>query len=316
MKLLSIALFAATLWRDPGPITSLDMAGGPGGSAKAPRPPFTFVDEDKGGTSPKVTVKDARGVDWIVKFGDEVKSETFASRIVWAAGYYADADYFVREGQIEGVGELGRAKAFIEGGRFQNARFELKSDGPRNQHWKLTDSQFKDSRELAGLKVLFVLLSNWDVKPENLALVDSMYAVTDWGATMGRSAELSGRSKWDCVRYEADTKHLIEGVDNGFVVFEYQGKQGHEILRGIKVDDVRWLMQRLGKLSDAQIDAALKASGATPDEVACFGKAFRSRLGQLMTVGNATPESEGTVTIRREVKTTIKTSPSKGARQQ
>ena len=63
-------------------------------------------------TAPKVNVRDSSGAQWIVKFGEEVKAENFASRIVWAAGYFADANYFVPSGKIEGVGELGRAKAF------------------------------------------------------------------------------------------------------------------------------------------------------------------------------------------------------------
>ena len=40
--------------------------------------PFTFVSEVKGGTAPKVTVRDARGTEWIAKFGEEVKPENFA----------------------------------------------------------------------------------------------------------------------------------------------------------------------------------------------------------------------------------------------
>ncbi len=96
--------------------------------AKAPKPPFTFVSEDKGGTAPKVNVRDSSGAQWIVKFGEEVKAENFASRIVWAAGYFADANYFVPSGKIEGVGELGRAKDFIRDGNFTDARFELREE--------------------------------------------------------------------------------------------------------------------------------------------------------------------------------------------
>ena len=123
---------------------------------------------------------------------------------------------------------------------------------------------------------------------------------------MGRSAELTGRSKWDCKLYSADTPSLIEGVDNGFVVFNYQGKQGIEIRKAIQVEDVQWVMQRLGKLSDAQIDGALRASGATPDEVACFGKAFRSRLNQLrMVAGQKLSDDAATTRTRREIRTTV-----------
>jgi hypothetical protein len=314
---LAAALFAASnsviLWRDPGPVESLDMTGGPGGRARAPQPPFAFVKEQMDGTSPKVILRDARGTEWMVKFGEEVKAENFASRIVWAAGYFAEPTYFVSEGVITGVTELGRAQTFIDraSGQFRDARFELRDDSLRagGKRWSLSASELKDSRELAGYKVLLILLANWDVKPENLTIVNKggqpIYAITDWGATMGRAAEITGRSKWDCVRYEADSANLIEGVENGFVVFNYHGKQGHEVLRGIRVEDVQWLMQRLGKLSDAQIDAALQASGATPEEVACFGRAFRSRLGQLMTVSHSSPEGEVTRT-RREIRTTIR----------
>ena len=49
---------AAVLWRDPGPVESLDLAGGPGGLAKAPKGPFTFVEEEER-HSAKVIVKDA-----------------------------------------------------------------------------------------------------------------------------------------------------------------------------------------------------------------------------------------------------------------
>lgn len=296
-------------WRDPGPVQSLDMIRGPGGG-KTPQTPFTFIEEDKSGTSAKIIVQDANRTKWIVKFGEEAKPETFASRIVWAAGYYAEPTYFIPQGQIQGSRDLTRAKAFIQGGQFQNARFERMDDGPRDKRWKLDDSKFKGSKELAGLKVLIMLLSNWDAKPENFAIVESegqaMYAITDWGASMGHPAELMDRSKWDCVRYKKDSDSFIEGVDNGFVVFNHQGKRGEEVRHNIKVDDVQWLMRRLGKLSEAQINTALKASGATAEETACFSEAFRTRLRALMGVGSATSE-EGTVTrTRREVKTVQK----------
>jgi hypothetical protein len=298
-------------------VASLELAGGPGGLDKAPKPPFTFVEEEKSGTAPKVTVKDANGVPWIVKFGEEVKAENFATRIAWAAGYFAAPTYYVAEGKIEGVGSLGRASAFIKNGSFRDARFQLKDDKlfASAGRWNLTDSKLKGSRELAGYKVLMILLSNWDIKPENLSILNSngeqLYAVTDWGATMGRSAEISGRSKWDCAKYTTDTKHLVEGVENGFVRFNHSGKQSHEVGREIKQEDVAWVMQRLGKLSDAQIDAALKASGATAEEASCFSQAFRNRLAQLTAIATAkeSPEGSTTRTITTTTTTTTTTVP-------
>jgi hypothetical protein len=286
--------------------------GGPGGADKAPKAPFAFVSEPKGGTAAKVMVKDANGVQWMVKFGEEVKAENFASRIVWAAGYHADPTYYVGEGTIEGARDLGRASAFIKDGAFRDARFEMMdpSRGGKASKWSLDKSDLKNTRELAGLKLLFILLSNWDIKPDNFEVINTkgqqVYSVTDWGASMGRAGQVSGRSKWDCNKYDADTKHLVEGAQNGFIIFKYDGKQADQVTKGIRQQDVAWFMERMGKLSDAQVDAALKASGATAEEASCLGHAFRSRLGQLVTVANSPiSELEGTSTntrTRREIK--------------
>jgi hypothetical protein len=40
-------------------------------------------------------VKDDAGVKWKIKLGPEAKPETVATRLVWAAGYIADEDYFL-----------------------------------------------------------------------------------------------------------------------------------------------------------------------------------------------------------------------------
>ena len=65
----------AVLWRDPGAIGSKDLFWGSGAEARAPQGPFTFVAEDTSGTNPKITVKDARGVEWDMKFDEEVHAE-------------------------------------------------------------------------------------------------------------------------------------------------------------------------------------------------------------------------------------------------
>jgi hypothetical protein len=40
-------------------------------------------------------------------------------------------------------------------------------------------------------------------------------------------------------------------------------------------------MQYLSRITDDQIRAGLRASGATPDEVTCFTSAVRDRINQL-----------------------------------
>ena len=58
---------AGTLWRQPADIASRDLYYGMGGKAHEPgRGPFTFVEEDLDGNSPKFVVRDAQGVNWKV----------------------------------------------------------------------------------------------------------------------------------------------------------------------------------------------------------------------------------------------------------
>src|SRR5512146_2022812 len=115
------------LWQDPGAVERLDFRYGAGGRALEPRPPFTFLEEDKSGTSPKLTVRDAGGRKWSVKFGGEAGADNFASRLVWAAGYVPEINYYISEGVIEGVSNLRRTKRYVDpSGRFQGARFQLR----------------------------------------------------------------------------------------------------------------------------------------------------------------------------------------------
>ena len=157
------------IWRDPGAVNHLDMSNGPGGTAGTPVPPFHFVEEHSSGSQPCVSVRDARQRLWRVKWGDEVRAENFAVRLAWACGYFAEVTYFLPEGSIEGATGLQRARDCIgEDCRFREARFELEETDVRKmfeEHsWAWNDNPFVGTRELHGLKMLVMLLSNWDTK--------------------------------------------------------------------------------------------------------------------------------------------------------
>ena len=83
------------LWRSPDDIRSRNLFYGSGGEEHAPHTTYTFEKEDMDGTSPKFIVRDENGVKWKVKMGHEARSETVASRFVWAAGYSTNEDYFL-----------------------------------------------------------------------------------------------------------------------------------------------------------------------------------------------------------------------------
>ena len=63
--------------------------------------------------------------------------------------------------------------------------------------------------------------------------------------------------------------------------FGYSGQHSGSFKEGIKVSDVKWLMQYVGRITDQQLKDGLKASGATPEEIDRFAKAVRARIEQM-----------------------------------
>ena len=293
-----------TLWHDPEPVEDRNVCDGPGGSAGAPAPPFTFVEEHLNGSQPCVSVRDAQQRIWRVKWGDEVRSENFAVRLVWACGYYAETTYFVPAGSIEGATSLQRARACIaDDCTFRDARFEADDPDVRKlfeEHsWAWNDNPFIGTPQLNGLKVLVMLLSDWDTKDRrdvargsNTAIFEqrvgrwrreARYLITDWGGSMGRwGSNIVTRGRWDPEGFAAQTPEFVAGVDEGMVRFGYVGQRTADVAIGITVQDIRWLCRYLGRVTDAQLRDALEASGANPEETNRFAAAIRERINQLV----------------------------------
>jgi hypothetical protein len=297
------------LWRDPGEVERLDMTGGPGGPSQAPVAPYTFLEEPAGGTQPTLSVLDANGRRWRVKWGHEVQPETLAVRLAWACGYFAEITHYVASGTIEGAGTLSRAASCLdEDGGFVDARFEL--DDPdveklfEEHSWSWTDNPFVGTPELAGLKVILMLISNWDNKDQrdvargsNTAIYvvrvsrwkrEAQYLIVDWGGSMGKwGGTVVTRGRWDAAGFAAQTPQFVTGVANGFVHFGYTGQRTADARADIRVEDVQWLCRYLGRVTDDQLRAALTASGATPEETDSFAASLRARIDQLRQVSRA-----------------------------
>jgi hypothetical protein len=292
------------LWTDPGDPSILDFQYGIGGSERQPQPPFQFTDEDLTGTSPKVNVTDGRGAIWNVKWGPESRPSTFCTRLVWACGYYAEPEYFVWEGRIESAHGLKRARGRIRhDGRFVNARFQLRSDAPgflAGQSWTWTDNPFLKTHEFQGLRILMLLVSNWDTKDArdqeghrspntNLAIFEDnstgrlryLYANADWGASMGKWGGTLTWTKWDCKGFAEETADFLKVGRDGSLHWGFEGKHRKDMVRGITTADIQWLLQYLGRITDDQIRTGLTASGATSDETECFARALRQRIDKL-----------------------------------
>ena len=296
----------AVIWRDPGPAEHLDLAAGPGGRDGAPAPPFLFVEEHGTGTFPCVSVRDARGRVWRVKWGDEVHTEAFAARLAWAAGYFVEINYFVPSGRIDGAGTLQRAGECISGdGAFHSARFELDEPGVVkhfDEHsWAWNDNPFVGTRELNGLKIVMMLLSNWDNKdvrdvargsntaifehPADRGVREARYLVIDWGAALGTwGSNVLSRGRWDSRAYALQNDQFVTGIDGETVLWGYRGQRTADAVAGISRGDVEWVYRYVGALTDDQIAAGLRASGGTESEIAEFTAALRARIDRLREV--------------------------------
>ncbi|MGH9945197.1 MAG: hypothetical protein ACRD9R_22835 [Pyrinomonadaceae bacterium] len=273
------------LWQEPSDLESRDLFWGPGGRAMRPDlRRVTFIKDQKGGFTTKYRVRDASGREWVAKIGKEAQSETAATRLLWAAGYFPEVTYLAPSVNIRGKGT------------FENVRFEARSkDVKRFDEWAWEDNPFMGTRELQGLKVVMVLLNNWDIKDENNVIIYApegggqlRYAISDLGATFGKAGGLF----WQLTRSRnkpedfADAK-FIEGVKEGYVDFSYGGKMP-ELFEEITVEQARWIGGYLARLSDQQLNDAFRAANYTPAEVRLLTLAVRARINELSGLAGET----------------------------
>ena len=304
--LAGVCAGAQSLWTEPRPTTVSDWTWGPGGQEIAPRPPFVFVKERFGGSNPKVEVKDAAGRRWVVKFGSESHTDTFAARLVSALGYAAEPTYYLERGSIEEVRGLKRAKRFVSrDGSFRSGRFKLHVKGSAeddgNETWSWNANPFVGTRELGGLKILVMLTSNWDTKDardgpgnSNTKIIHSdskvQYAVTDWGATLGKYGTFFRRNRWDWGGYRGQTASFVKMSKDGALKWGFKGKHNQDITTGVGIADVIWLDRYLSRITDEDLTAGLAASGASQPVAREYTRLMRDRILQLRRVAQSKGE--------------------------
>ena len=274
----------------------------------APVAPFTFLEEDRSGESPKFKVRDARGDVWTVKLGPEAQAETVSTRLVWAVGYFAEEAYYFEDVRVINLPQLSRGQAYASGDVVRGARFEPKRKNmKRGSTWGWQKNPFADTRALNGLKVLMILLNNFDARSENNRIIyvktpgrnEARYYVTDLGATLGRAGGLGGtRTKNDLVDFLST--EFVRGVEDGAVVFDYDTRPtglGHlsvlhpvyyrsqvkkeRAMRGIPVAHAKWIGSLLAQLSDEQLRDAFRAANYSEGTRESYVATLRERINQL-----------------------------------
>ena len=292
---------AAVLWRDRGDIAALNLLDGPGGKTREPGTDFKFLGESKSGTAAKFDVEDENGSKWKVKLGPEAKGETAATRLVWAAGYFTDEDYYRPQIRVQGLQPLSRGNKYIsEGAIVRGARLERQGGGKKLKDWSWYETRVDGTREFNGLRVMMSLINNWDLKEINNRIYDEggagqRYYVADLGASFGRTGDPFCRSKGvmkDYVQTKFVKKVTPDHVDFvmhsrpffltifNFPNYRFRTRM-ESVTRDIPLADARWLGNLLGQFSTDQIGDCFRAGGFPPAEVEGFTRVVIQRIDAL-----------------------------------
>jgi hypothetical protein len=295
---------SARFWIEPSDIPARNLYFGPGGEEGQPHGSLVFEKEDAAGTSPKFEVRDEDGTKWKAKLGPEAQPETVATRILWAVGFIANENYFRPLVMIQDLPHLKRGQQFVSSEGVKSVRLQRSGPGKKIGNWSWREKGLKGNREFNGLRVMMALLSNWDLKDDNNAIVKDpadpdhpLYEVSDLGASFGRSGKsYSDRiTKHNLPAYRRSkfiSKKTRDHVDFAFPTHPpflyafnlpfYVGKmRNHWIGKHIPRQDAKWVGTLLAQLTDQQIADAFRAGGYSPAEVDQYTAAVKSRIAEL-----------------------------------
>jgi hypothetical protein len=270
----------AQFWSEPTGPHNL-FAGPPSIVSARPRVDarYTVVKRDTRGFSTTYRVRDERSNEWNIKIGPEAQTEVVSSRIVWALGYHALPSSFVERWIA-----VDNAKgAMLGGGRFRPHELGLKSLGT----WSWQENPYVGTKPYNGLLALMMILNSTDLKNDNNELFEltresrdaasRWYVVKDLGASLGETGRIDPR-RGDVDSFEREP--FVRGVSNGHVRFGYRGRHQELLDDRIAVDDVKWICERLQKISDAQWRDAFRAGGYSEDVSARYIARLHSKIAE------------------------------------
>jgi hypothetical protein len=291
------------VWHETVDAPQLNLIYGAGGKEDVPTPgaKYKFLKEDESGSNPKFDVEDDHGIRWRVKLGPEPRAETASTRLLFAAGYFVDEDYYIEDLPVDGLPKLHKGQSFVsEGGIVHGARLERRmKEVKKLGTWEWDKNPFVGSKEFNGLRVMMALVNNWDLKTVNNSIyqmeTQTVYAVTDVGATFGKTGNTATRSKSNLKDFE-DSK-FIDKITRDHVDFVLHSRplfitafdvpNYHErtsmqaITKHIPRSDAKWLGRRLAQLSPKQIRDCFRAGGYTQDEVERYATVIQHRIAEL-----------------------------------
>lgn len=270
----------AQLWMEP--TTERDLFYGVGGKRLAPDPgaKYTVIEIKRGGFSRGYTVTGPGDREWSAKFPPEAGTEVVASRLFWGIGYHQPPIYLLQNWTAE--------KATSPNPQLP-ARFREKDPDlhglDAGDSWSYYQNPFVGTRQLNGLLVLQAMLGNSDLKDAQNVIYSldrehegarRWYVARDLGQTFGRTGVLDA-PRGDVEVFEQTP--FIRGVENGRVRLEYRGRH-KALFQDIRPADVRWICERLQRLTDEQWQDAFRAGGIEPQAAERFIRRMKQKIAE------------------------------------
>jgi hypothetical protein len=276
----------AELWHEPE--TGRDLFWGVGGQRLAPDPSVTYtvLETKRAGFSMGMNVEGPDKRKWSAKLPPEAPTEVVASRLLWGVGYHQPPIYYVGKWNAEGAHDPNPQLP----ARFRESKPDLHgldAGGP----WSYYHNPFVGTREMNGLLVLMVMLGNSDIKDEQNVLyklkepfegATHWYVARDLGQSFGRTGVLDA-PRGDIKVFE-DTP-FIKGMAGPHVRFDWRGRHGRLVDR-MTPADVRWICDRLERLTDTQWQDAFRAGGYNQETADRFIRRFKQKIKE----GQALPQ--------------------------
>ena len=293
---LGVVANPARIWEDRGPIEQLDLFWAGGSRERMPAGPFTFVNEDMGGTNPKANVRDVKGVLWGVKWDEEAQSEVAASRLAWAMGLRVDETYYVENGTIVFTGSqrptFQRIGSFIDKqGNFRSgARFKRWiTDQKIKSDWSFAQNPMRSEGGFSVLVLMDVIMANWDTKDSNNKLLSvpettgttDWYIVGDYGACFGKMGGGTSHSKYRLSDFVANPR-VVKSVSGDTMFLEFKGKNA-SAHASVPLEGARFFANRAAHLTLAQVEDAFRAAKANEQDLHGFAEAVYGRIRDVVT---------------------------------
>ena len=274
----------AELWYAPKP--TRDLFWGVGGDRLAPNPEASYkvLEVKRGGFSMGMTVEEGKR-KFSAKLPPEASTEVVASRILWGVGYHQPPIYYVGRWNAAGAPDPNPQLP----ARFRESKPDLHGlEG--NGIWSYYHNPFVGTREMNGLLVLQVMLGNSDLKDLQNELyklkaplegASHWYVAKDLGQSFGRTGVLDA-PRGDVKVFEETP--FIKGMVGPYVRFDYRGRHG-VLVDHMTAADVRWICEKLQRLTDAQWQDAFRAGGYAPEVANRFIRRFKQKIEEGLALG-------------------------------